>query len=129
MRMMRSSRGVNEASTSETVSRRFDWIAASIGWIAFLSSMKSPRCESLRRRSVFRATRFLSDLQRLATFPAACRASRRAPRRRLAPELVDHLPGGAHDLVDGLGHVNRHTDGARLVRSARVTACRIHQVA
>ena len=40
---MRSSRGVNDASTRVVVSRRFDWIAASMGWIAFLSSMKSPR--------------------------------------------------------------------------------------
>jgi hypothetical protein len=33
----------NEASARVVVSRRFDWIAASIGRIAFLSSMKSPR--------------------------------------------------------------------------------------
>jgi len=46
MRSTRSSRGVSEASTRVVVSRRFDWIAASIGRIAFLSSMKSPRCES-----------------------------------------------------------------------------------
>jgi hypothetical protein len=35
-----------EASTRVVVSRRFDWMAASIGRIVFLSSMKSPRCES-----------------------------------------------------------------------------------
>src|SRR5436305_647940 len=46
MRSTRSSRGVSEASTRVVVSRKFDWIAASIGRIAFLSSMKSPRCES-----------------------------------------------------------------------------------
>src|SRR5205823_5228555 len=46
MRSTRSSRGVSDASTRVVVSRRFDWIAASIGRIAFLSSMKSPRCES-----------------------------------------------------------------------------------
>src|SRR5215471_7744086 len=46
MRIMRSSRGVREASVRVVVSRRFDWIAASIGRIAFLSSMKSPRRES-----------------------------------------------------------------------------------
>src|SRR5262249_35963668 len=45
MRIMRSSRGVREASARVVVSRRFDWIAASIGRIAFLSSMKSPRWE------------------------------------------------------------------------------------
>jgi hypothetical protein len=46
MRAMRSSRGVNDANTRVVVSRRFDWIAASIGRIVFLSSMKSPRWES-----------------------------------------------------------------------------------
>src|SRR5665647_1111977 len=46
MRKIRSSRGVSDASTRVVVSRRFDWIAASIGRIPFLSSMKSPRWES-----------------------------------------------------------------------------------
>jgi hypothetical protein len=46
MRSTRSSRGVSDASTRVVVSRRFDWMAASIGRIAFLSSMKSPRWES-----------------------------------------------------------------------------------
>jgi hypothetical protein len=46
MRTMRSSRGVSEANTRVVVSRRFDWIAASIGRMAFLSSTKSPRWES-----------------------------------------------------------------------------------
>ena len=46
MRSTRSSRGVSEARTRVVVSRRLLWIAASIGRIAFLSSMKSPRCES-----------------------------------------------------------------------------------
>ena len=44
MRSTRSSRGVSEANTRVVVSRRLDWIAASMGRIAFLSSMKSPRC-------------------------------------------------------------------------------------
>jgi RNA polymerase primary sigma factor len=39
----RSSRGVSDASMRVVVSRRFDWIIASIGRIAFLSSIKSPR--------------------------------------------------------------------------------------
>jgi len=39
MRTMRSSRGVSEANTRVVVSRRFDWIAASIGRMAFLSSI------------------------------------------------------------------------------------------
>jgi hypothetical protein len=42
MRRMSSSRGVNGAGTRVAVSRRFDWMAASMGKIAFLSSMKSP---------------------------------------------------------------------------------------
>src|SRR5665647_2185964 len=46
MRSTRSSLGVSEASTRVVVSRKLDWIAASIGRMAFLSSMKSPRCES-----------------------------------------------------------------------------------
>src|SRR6266853_3634791 len=46
MRNTRSSRAVSEASTRVVVSRRLAWIAASSGSTAFLSSMKSPRCES-----------------------------------------------------------------------------------
>ena len=46
MRTMRSSRGVSDARTRVVVSRRFDWIVASIGRIAFLSSIKSPRWAS-----------------------------------------------------------------------------------
>ena len=42
MRRMSSSRGVNGARTRVAVSRRFDWMAASMGKIAFFSSMKSP---------------------------------------------------------------------------------------
>ena len=36
-------------------------------------------------------------------------------RRRLTPDLVQHLARGAHDLVDRLDHVDRDTDGAGLV--------------
>jgi hypothetical protein len=46
IRTMRSSRGVSDTSTRVVVSRRFDWIAASIGRIAFWSSIRSPRWES-----------------------------------------------------------------------------------
>ena len=46
MRTMRSSRGVSEARTRDVVSRRFAWIAASIGKIAVWSSIKSPSWES-----------------------------------------------------------------------------------
>jgi hypothetical protein len=27
-------------------------------------------------------------------------------------DLIEHLPPRAHDLVDGLGYVNGHMDGA-----------------
>ena len=46
IRTMRSSRGVSEARTRDVMSRRFDWIAASIGRIVFWSSIKSPRRDS-----------------------------------------------------------------------------------
>jgi hypothetical protein len=36
-------------------------------------------------------------------------------RRRLATELLHQLPRGADQLVDGLDHVHRNTDGARLI--------------
>jgi hypothetical protein len=36
-------------------------------------------------------------------------------RRGLAAHLLDHLPGDAVELVDGLDHVHRDADGARLV--------------
>jgi hypothetical protein len=42
MRSTRSSRGVSDASTRVVVSRKSDCIAASMGRIAFLSSIKSP---------------------------------------------------------------------------------------
>jgi hypothetical protein len=54
MRTMRFSRGVSDASARVVVSPRFDWIAASIGRIAFLSSIKSPRWldgKSYRKRT------------------------------------------------------------------------------
>ena len=39
----------------------------------------------------------------------------RFERRRSAADLLEHLARGAHDLVDGLDHVHRNADGARLV--------------
>src|SRR5262249_60885962 len=38
--------------------------------------------------------------------------------RRVAADLVEHLPRRAHDLADGLDHVHGDTDGARLVGGA-----------
>ena len=36
--------------------------------------------------------------------------------RGFAADLVQHLPAGAHQLVDRLDHMHRNTDGARLIR-------------
>ena len=48
------------------VSRRFDWIAASIGRIAFLSSMKSPRW--LSSSSPIGVSRLIGSLAIFSTF-------------------------------------------------------------
>src|SRR3974390_650277 len=59
---------------------------------------------------------FLDDLQNLAHL--VDRHTELFPelfRRWLTTDLVEHLPPRAHHLVDGLGHVNGHTDGARLI--------------
>ena len=37
-------------------------------------------------------------------------------RRRLATHLLQHLAGNTVELVDGLNHMHRNTDGARLIR-------------
>jgi hypothetical protein len=51
------------------VSRRFDWMTASIGRIAFLSSMKSPRCEfsSSRPRAVARRHQLCARNRQIAS--------------------------------------------------------------
>ena len=114
---MRSSRGVNDASTRVVVSRRFDWIAASIGRMAFLSSMKSPRWESssspIGVSSEIGSLAILSDLADLLERHAELLGE--FLRRRLAADLVEHLPAGAHDLVDGLDHVHGDADGVGLI--------------
>src|SRR6516162_714330 len=64
----------------------------------------------------FERERFLGDLQRLAyLFERHMKLLGNLLRRRLATYLVEHLPTRTHDLVDDLGHVNGHTDGARLI--------------
>src|SRR6266700_446025 len=75
MRRMRSSRGVNDASTRVVVSRRFDWIAASMGWIAFLSSMRSPRrTSSSSPTGVSMESGSLASLRTFRTFSAGMRS-------------------------------------------------------
>src|SRR6202000_1435350 len=95
MRSTRSSRGVSDASTRVVVSRRFDWMAASIGRAAVFSSMKSPGGLVSSSRHGELLGQFLG--------------------RGLAADLVQHLPARAHDLVDRLDHVHGNADGARLV--------------
>src|SRR6516164_952511 len=64
----------------------------------------------------FERERLLGDLQRLAyLFERHMKLLGKLLRRRLAAYLVEHLPTRTHDLVDDLGHVNGHTNGARLI--------------
>src|SRR5262249_13838564 len=64
----------------------------------------------------FERERFLGDLQRLAyLFERHMELPGKLLGCRLAAYLVEHLPARTHDLVDDLDHVNRHTDGARLL--------------
>ena len=117
MRSTRSSRGVSDDSTRVVVSRRFDWIAASIGRTAVLSSMKSPRwLSSSSPIGRLQADRLLGDLQHLAhLLERHGQLLGQFLGRRLAADLVQHLARGADDLVDRLDHVHRDADGARLV--------------
>ena len=102
----------------DVVSRKFDWIAASIGRTAFLSSIKSPRWESpiLVADRCFERERFFGNLQCLAhLFDRHMELLGELLRRRLAADLAKHLPARAHDLVDDLNHVHGDADGARLI--------------
>src|SRR5215467_9462033 len=64
----------------------------------------------------FERKRLLGDLQRLPyLFERHTELLGKLLRRRLATDLVEHLPAGAYDLVDNLNRVNGHTDGARLI--------------
>jgi len=64
----------------------------------------------------FQADRFLGDLQDLADLlQRHPELDRQFFRRRLAADLVQHLPRGADQLVDRLDHVDRNADRPRLV--------------
>src|SRR5207302_9636557 len=64
----------------------------------------------------FERERFFGDLQGSAySFKRHVELFGEFLRRRLPADLVQHLAAGAYDLVDGLRHVNGHTDGARLI--------------
>ncbi len=92
-------------------------MAASSGRTAFLSSMKSPRwLSSSSPIGVSRLIGSLAILRTLRTFSSGMPSfSASSSGLRLAADLVQHLAGGAHQLVDGLDHVHRDADGARLV--------------
>src|ERR1700683_3210739 len=64
----------------------------------------------------FERERLLGDLQGLAyPFERYAEFFGDLLRRRLATNLAEHLPPGAHDLVYGLKHVHGDADGARLI--------------
>jgi len=91
------------------------WIAASIGRIAFLSSMKSPRCEIfLVAHRRLQGQRLLGDFSETLRNLLQGHAELFGEffRRRFAADFVQHLARGAHDLVDGLDHVHGNADGA-----------------
>ena len=79
--------------------------------------MKSPRCESSSSPiGRFERDRLLRDLQHLAHLRHRnIHALGDLFRRRLAAQFLHQLPRGADQLVDGLDHVHRDADGARLV--------------
>ena len=131
MRSTRSSRGVSEASTRVVVSRRFDWIAASIGRIAFLSSMKSPRCESSSSPiGVSSESGSLAILRTLRTFssgmPSFSASSSGVGSRPISFSIW-------REVRTILLIVSIMCTGMRMVRAwsaiERVIAWRIHQVA
>ncbi len=116
---------------ASSVSRRLLWIAASIGWIAFASGMKSPRLLSssspigvsrlIGSLAIFSTLRTLSE-RHLQLFARAPRASARGRSRAAS--------GG--DVRTILLIVSIMCTGIRMVRAwsaiERVIACRIHHV-
>src|SRR6476659_2218017 len=113
MRSTRSSRGVNDARTRVVVSRRLDWMAASIGRIAFLSSMKSPRwLSSSSPIGVSSDNGSLAILRALRTFSSGM------PSFSASSSGVGSRPARAYDLVDRLDHVHGDADGSCLIRNA-----------
>ncbi len=89
----------------------------STGETTCLSSMKSPRwLSSSSPIGRLEADRLLGDLEDLPhLLHRHVHLGRDLLGGRLAPELLDELPGGADELVDRLDHVHRDADGAGLV--------------
>jgi hypothetical protein len=132
MRSTRSSRGVSEASTRVVVSRRFDWIAASIGRIGVLvldeiaevaESSSSPIGVSrlIGSLAIFRTLRTFSS--GMASFSAS---SSGVGSRPISCSIW-------REVRTILLIVSIMCTGMRMVRAwsaiERVIACRIHQVA
>ena len=117
MRRMRSSRGVMLPRTRLTASRRSDWIAASRGWTASSSSIRSPRWPpSSSPIGVSRLIGSFAHLHRLAHLvERQAEALRKLLLGRLAPELLPHLPGQPPQPGGGLDHVHRNANRRRRV--------------
>src|SRR6516165_6928137 len=131
MRSTRSSRGVTEASTRVVVSRSSDWMAASIGWIAFVSSMKSPRCESSSSPTgVSMESGSLASLRTLRTFSSGM-ASFSASSSGVGSRPISLSI--FRDMRIILLATSIMCTGMRMVRAwsaiERLIAWRIHQVA
>ena len=131
MRRTRSSRGVSDASTRVVVSRKLDWMAASIGRIVFLSSMKSPRCESSSS-----PTGVSSDSGSLATLRTPCTFSKGKPSFSASSSGVGSRPISLNScrLVRTTWKIaSIICTGMRMVRAwsaiERPTACLTHHVA
>ena len=79
--------------------------------------MKSPRCESSSSPiGRFERDRFLRDLQNFAHFRHGnVHALGDFFDGGFASQFLHQLPRGADQLVDGLDHVHRDADGARLI--------------
>ena len=114
-----------------TVSLRFAWIAASTGMTAFLSSMKSPRCES--SSSPIGVSR---EIGSLAIFITLRTFSSGIDRRSAISSGVGSRPCSWRNwrlVRTSLLIVSIMWTGMRIVRAwsaiERVIAWRIHQVA
>ena len=131
MRSTRSSRAVSVARTSVVDSRKLPWMAASSGWTAFLSSMKSPRW--LSSSSPIGVSRLIGSL---AIFSTLRTFSRGMPSFSANSSGVGSRPISCsiwREVRTSLLIVSIMCTGIRMVRAwsaiERVMACRIHQVA
>ena len=116
IRRIRSSRGVMLPRTRLTASRRSDWIAASRGWTASSSSIRSPRWLSSSPIGVSRLIGSRGNLHRLAHLVERhAEAFRKLLQGRLASELLPHLPGQPPQSGAHLDHVHRNADRRRRV--------------